>query len=133
MSFFELPFFRLVLYSYLMRSRYCCSANKHWNGLIRDFYAKRVGCYIVQASIDIPLTPLAPSACKLGKLVTSTYLAGYPHSLPGCDGIHPPTKWPYALHLLSEAKKWCCAHADCGGVTHQNGRYEVRAVSVKLN
>ena len=22
---------------------------------------------------------------------------------------------------------WCCTHADCGGVTQQNGRFEVRA------
>ena len=26
----------------------------------------------------------------------------------------------------------CCKHADCGGVTHQNGRYEVRAGSAPI-
>jgi hypothetical protein len=29
-------------------------ANKHWNGLIRDFYAKRVQCYVDQVSVDLP-------------------------------------------------------------------------------
>jgi hypothetical protein len=35
-------------------------ANKHWNGLIRDFYAKRVQCYVDQAGRDLP--PVAPAA-----------------------------------------------------------------------
>ena len=30
---------------------------------------------------------------------------------------------------LSAAEGWCCKHHDCGGVTLQNGRYEVRAGS----
>ena len=29
-------------------------ANKHWNGLVRDFYAMRVQCYVDQVSIDLP-------------------------------------------------------------------------------
>ena len=33
-------------------------ANKHWNGLIRDFYAKRVQCYVDQVSIDLPGSPM---------------------------------------------------------------------------
>jgi len=32
-------------------------ANKHWNGLIRDFYAKRVQCFVEQARIDLPAPP----------------------------------------------------------------------------
>ena len=35
----------------------CCGgvadANKHWNGLIRDFYKPRVQCYVDQASLDL--------------------------------------------------------------------------------
>ena len=57
-------------------------ANKHWNGLVRDFYAKRVGCYISQAAIDIPLTPPTPSACKFGQLVPCV-----PYLLFGCFPI----------------------------------------------
>ena len=28
-------------------------ANKHWNGLIRDFYKPRVQCYVDQVHIDL--------------------------------------------------------------------------------
>lgn len=28
-------------------------ANKHWNGLVRDFYAPRVRCYVDQAAVDL--------------------------------------------------------------------------------
>lgn len=28
-------------------------ANKHWNGLIRDFYKPRVQCYVSQVHIDL--------------------------------------------------------------------------------
>ena len=38
-----------------------------------------------------------------------------------------PATWPYDVQNVSAAKAWCCAHADCGGVTQQHGRYEVRA------
>jgi hypothetical protein len=61
---------------------------------------------------------------------SSAYLAGYPHSLPGSDGVHPPAKWPYATTSLAAAEAWCCKHGDCGGVTHQNGQYEVRGVRI---
>ncbi len=105
-------------------------ANKHWNGLVRDFYAKRVQCYIDQAAIDMPLPspppPPGPNHCKIEALVPGSYLSNYPSSLPGCDGVHPPKTWPYDTSSLSAAKAWCCKHEDCGGVTHQNGRYEVR-------
>ena len=39
----------------------------------------------------------------------------------------PPPHWPYDASSLAAAQAWCCKHADCGGITHQNGRYEVRA------
>jgi alpha-N-acetylglucosaminidase len=29
-------------------------ANKHWNGLIRDFYRERVQCYVDQIAVDLP-------------------------------------------------------------------------------
>ena len=35
-------------------------ANKHWNGLIRDFYAKRVRCYVDQIALDLPATIPSP-------------------------------------------------------------------------
>lgn len=106
-------------------------ANKHWNGLVRDFYAKRVQCYIDQVAIDVPATPPKPpdpANCKINikAPVPNTYLSNYPRSLPGCDGIHPPASWPYDTSSLPAAKAWCCKHRDCGGITHQNGRYEVR-------
>ena len=56
-------------------------ANKHWNGLIRDFYSKRVQCYVDQISIDLPATKPLPSQCKIGAEVPSTYLHNYPKSL----------------------------------------------------
>lgn len=103
-------------------------ANKHWNGLIRDFYAARVQCYVDQFTVDLPPHPPSPSQCQIGHEVPSTYLHNYPKSL-GSGGIHPPSVWPYNTSDLSAAEKWCCAHSDCGGITHQNGRYEVRAIS----
>ena len=112
-------------------------ANKHWNGLIRDFYAKRVQCYVDQFTIDLPVTkPPAPTpgSCKISaKGVKGAYLHNYPKSLPGSDGTHMPKggKWPYDTKSLSAAEAWCCKHADCGGVTEQPaGKYEVRAGSV---
>jgi len=103
-------------------------ANKHWNGLIRDFYAKRVLCYVDQFNVDLPDKPPQPSQCKIGSKVPNTYLHNYPKSLvPG--GVYPPSTWPYNTSSLDAASQWCCAHSDCGGITHQNGRYEVRAIS----
>ena len=34
--------------------RCSADANKHWNGLVRDFYQQRVQCFVDQASIDLP-------------------------------------------------------------------------------
>jgi alpha-N-acetylglucosaminidase len=31
-------------------------ANKHWNGLVRDFYAKRVQCFVNQVTVDLTTT-----------------------------------------------------------------------------
>ena len=45
----------------------------------------------------------------------------------GSGGVTPPSHWPYDASSLAAAQAWCCKHADCGGITHQNGRYEVRA------
>eukprot|EP01045_Picozoa_sp_COSAG04_P017574 COSAG04_NODE_1564_length_6324_cov_18.572369_5_plen_139_part_00 len=45
----------------------------------------------------------------------------------GSGGATPPPHWPYDASSLAAAQAWCCKHADCGGITHQNGRYEVRA------
>lgn len=101
-------------------------ANKHWNGLIRDFFAKRVQCLVDQAMIDIPAHP-SPHNCTYGTKVQHNYLKNYPKSLPGCDGVHEPTSWPYDTSKLEAAQAWCCAHDDCGGVTLQHGHYEVRA------
>jgi hypothetical protein len=102
-------------------------ANKHWSGLVRDFYAPRVQCYVTQAMVDIPATTPENSTCKIGSLVHSKYLANYPHSLPGSDGVHAPVHWPYNSSSFGAASHWCCLHVDCGGVTWQNARYEVRA------
>ena len=96
-------------------------ANKHWNGLVRDFYAKRVECYVNQAALDVPAVPPTPGVCKMGALMAGTYLSNYPKSL-GSGGIQPPAKWPYNASSLESAAAWCCKHGDCGGVTHQNGR-----------
>ena len=45
----------------------------------------------------------------------------------GSGGVTPPPHWPYDASSLAAAQAWCCKHSDCGGITHQNGRYEVRA------
>ena len=88
----------------------------------------RVQCFIDQASVDIPAAPPPPPSkeCPFSAVARGTYLAGYPTSLPS-DGVHTPSAWPYNVSSLSEAQSWCCLHADCGGVTHQNGRFEARA------
>eukprot|EP00656_Telonema_subtile_P011229 TRINITY_DN15534_c0_g1_i1.p1 TRINITY_DN15534_c0_g1~~TRINITY_DN15534_c0_g1_i1.p1 ORF type:complete len:866 (+),score=187.31 TRINITY_DN15534_c0_g1_i1:142-2739(+) len=103
-------------------------ANKHWNGLIRDFYAKRVLCYVSQVAIDLPSTPPAPAPCQIDGEHKGFYLKDYPGSL-GSGGVRPPAVWPYNTSDLAAAQAWCCKHADCGGVTHQDGRFEVRAGS----
>jgi len=109
-------------------------ANKHWNGLVQDFYAQRVQCYLNQVVVDLPDTPPpspANSTCTLASVpVNNAYLSNYPASL-GSGGVYPPAVWPYNTSSLAAAVAWCCAagHSDCGGVTHQNGRYEVRAGS----
>jgi hypothetical protein len=100
-------------------------ANKHWNGLVREFYAKRVQCYVDQLQY-LPDVKPKPGACKFGAEVQASYLSGYPKSL-GSGGTHPPSIWPYDTGSLDAASGWCCNHTDCGGVTHQNGQYEVRA------
>jgi len=103
-------------------------ANKHWNGLIRDFYRKRVMCYTNRIAIDLPAAVPKPSAtCDYDGMAKLTYLRNYPADLPGSDGTHAPPTWPYNVTDAGAAKKWCCEHSDCGGVTAQNSRYEVRA------
>ena len=99
-------------------------ANKHWNGLIRDFYARRVQCYINQIAVDLP--DVVPQTCHIQAQIAGTYLAGYPRSL-GCSGASAPSSWPYNTSNLGDAKMWCCTHEDCGGITQQNNQYEVRA------
>lgn len=47
-------------------------ANKHWNGLIRDFYAKRVQCYVDQFMVDLPASKMNES--NLTKCVTTAEL-----------------------------------------------------------
>jgi len=108
-------------------------ANKHWNGLIRDFYARRVQCYVNQVNVDIPNTPQPTPTCSLAaKAVTNSYLKGYPYALNN-GSIYAPTKWPYNTSSLDAAEAWCCRYTDCGGVTYQTShsieRYEVRAGS----
>lgn len=106
-------------------------ANKHWNGLIRDFYAARVQCYVDQFMVDMPDKEPNASECEFGQETPSTYLHNYPKSLVP-NGEQPPTTWPYNTSSLVAAKEWCCAHSDCGGVTYQNARYEVRAFSALI-
>lgn len=99
---------------------------------MRDFYKKRVECYVAQVGVDIPAstpTPDPSHPCKIGPAASGYYLANYPRDLPGTNGVSTPTSWPYDATSLADAEAWCCAHGDCGGVTHQNGRYEVRAGS----
>ena len=107
-------------------------ANKHWNGMVRDFYAKRVQCYLNQVVKDLPDTPHPMNGtCSLpSSAVAHAYLPGYPKSL-GSGGVAPPAVWPYNTSSFGAAGQWCCApgHSDCGGVTLQNDRYEVRAGS----
>ena len=55
-----------------------------------------------------------------------------PGSLGTGGGDHPPSVWPYDTSSLSAAQRWCCHHDDCGGVTHQNGRFEVRSGSFPI-
>ena len=56
-------------------------ANKHWNGLVRDFYAKRVQCYVAQMQRDLPASKPPPSQCSFGTELSKSYLANYPASL----------------------------------------------------
>ena len=67
-------------------------ANKHWNGLVRDFYAKRVLCYVHQINID--MAPAPPAQCTYRAEVANAYLAHYPGSLGTGGGDHPPSVWP---------------------------------------
>jgi len=109
-------------------------ANKHWAGLVKHFYAERVRCVIDQASIDLPATPPSPPSpqCPYMPEDRGMYLRNYPPSLPGSNGIQPPATWPYNTTQLAAAQEWCCLHRDCGGVTHQNGKFEVRAGAVPI-
>jgi hypothetical protein len=49
--------FVLTLTDYLVTDNhlpaFATDANKHWNGLIRDFYKPRVQCYVDQVHIDL--------------------------------------------------------------------------------
>lgn len=40
--------------------RVLSDANKHWNGLVGDFYKPRVQCYVDQISIDMSGTDPEP-------------------------------------------------------------------------
>ena len=79
-----------------------------------------------------------PAACEWGKGRMGHYLDGWCPSLaPGgseiCGTIEGgtivPSSWPYDTTRLEAAKAWCCEHEDCGGVTLEAGRYEVRSSS----
>jgi alpha-N-acetylglucosaminidase len=109
-------------------------ASKHWAGLIRDFYARRVKCYIDHVANILPDEPIP---CAINTTGVRGTLKGYPSSLPGCQvgyescgpsGL-PPSTWPYDVKTLQAAQAWCCAHDDCGGVVLQSGRYEVRGAT----
>ena len=71
------------------------------SGLVRDFYAARVKCYIDQAAVELPPSGAPPPPpCRTGPAWTKaahSYLPNYPHSLPSSDGTHPPStgRWPY--------------------------------------
>ena len=70
-------------------------ANKHWNGLIRDFYAKRVQCFVEQARIDLPAPPPQnATTCTYADPARHMYLAHYPPSLVPGGGDKPPVVWP---------------------------------------
>ena len=56
-------------------------ANKHWNGLVRDFYAARVQCYVAQMQRDLPASKPPPSQCSFGTELSKSYLSNYPASL----------------------------------------------------
>jgi hypothetical protein len=68
---------------------------------------------------DIAAVPPAPppSPCVWGPEAKGSYLKDYPASLP--DGGQSQT--------LAAAQELCCKHNDCGGVTFQNGIYQLRA------
>lgn len=124
-------------------------ANKHWNGLVKDFFAKRVQCYVDQidsepnatwSATEIALSSRTESAadpkrrrkqpadggqaCVINSTgVAATYIAGFPPSVgPG----HNP-KMPFNDSDFAAAKDWCCAHDDCGGIMFEFGVYTARA------
>ena len=67
---------------WLTACRHChADANKHWNGLVRDFYAARVQCYVAQMQRDLPASKPPPSQCSFGTELSKSYLANYPASL----------------------------------------------------
>ena len=89
-------------------------ASKHWNGLVRDFYAPRLQCYVAQMLADFPSSK-APT-CIFGPRVNNTFLSGFPRSLSP-TGQTPPISWPYNASDLGAAQAWCCDRIDCGGIT----------------
>ena len=48
---------------------------------MRDFYAKRVQCYVAQMQRDLPASKPPPSQCSFGTELSKSYLANYPASL----------------------------------------------------
>lgn len=85
---------------------------------------------MASSSQEVPVD----ATCGYSPPVDSVFLAGYPQSL-GCDpwiGEREQiqgcaARWPYNRSSLASAQAWCCAHADCGGVTLQYGLYEARS------
>ena len=69
--------------------------------------------------------PPPPGPCNWGDEVKGAYLAGLVNSAGG--------GWPYDNTKLAAAQAWCCKHDDCGGVTLQDGIYQVRASSVPIH
>lgn len=70
-----------------------------------------------------PPAPLGP--CDWGDEIKGAYLANL---VPSAGG-----GWPYDNTKLEAAQAWCCKHNDCGGVTLQDGIYQVRASSVPVH
>ena len=73
-----------------------------------------------------PAPPAPPPApCEWAAEVKDTYLANLVSSADG--------GWPYDDAKLEAAKAWCCAHDDCGGVTLQEGTFQVRASTTPIH
>ena len=104
--------------------------------------------------------PPSPSACRWGAKLEDAYLQSYREpqctlgieTLPALCLCSSDRVWlcvraracvctsaagvaagrmPFA-NSLAAAQSWCCEHADCGGVTYQDGKYEARKGSTPV-